>query len=115
MIFSSTIPISVSHATTGSSTSSTFPLLQSVQHQPQITNKNTSGLTFVSLSAGILLRLEKLLINENLIVLPHHLSLQDLSVFDQAFEFLDDKYRLSGDGDVTEKSDDRVRISDQLE
>jgi hypothetical protein len=54
-------------------------------------------LAFVRLSGRILLRLEQLFVDEHLIVLPHHLPLQDLPILDKPLKLLDDEDGLGGD------------------
>jgi hypothetical protein len=70
--------------------------------------------TFIRLSTRVLLGLEQLLVDKHLVILPHDLALQNLSVLDKPFEFLDDKDRLCRDASVTDEGDDRVRIPDKL-
>lgn len=63
---------------------------------------------------GILFHLEQLFVDEYLIILSHDLALQDLPVFDEAFEFLYDEDGLSRDAEVREQDDNGVEIPQQL-
>ena len=54
-------------------------------------------LTFVRLSGRVLLRLKQLFVDEHLVILPHDLPLEDLSILDEPLKLLDDEDGLGSD------------------
>lgn len=82
---------------------------------PNPFEKERFSLTLIRLRTRILLGLEHVLVDKHLVILPHHLPLQDLSVFQETLELFNDEYRLCRDTGIADQGDDRVRVSDQLE